>query len=93
MRRSAREPGTMRWIVVSLVLSVVLTVVLNVGLRAFPNAGRRAARRLDDLASPSPSVDDARRSERRVRVYVPWKAMIVGSIVLTVVLNLVLWLT
>jgi hypothetical protein len=26
-------------------------------------------------------------------VYVPWKAMIIGSVVLTVVLNFVLWIT
>ena len=81
----------MRWILVSVALSVVLTVLLNVALRATPHAGRRLARRLDDLASPT--ADDARRHQRRVRVYVPWKAMIIGSVVLTIVLNLVLWVT
>jgi hypothetical protein len=81
----------MRWLATSVVLSLALTVVLNLALRAFPRAGGRLARRLDDLASPT--VDDPRRDERRVRVYVPWRAMIIASVVLTIVLNLVLWLT
>ena len=86
-----REPGTVRWLVVSVALSVVLTVLLNVGLRAFPNAGRRVARRIADLTSPN--IDNAHGYECQVRVYVPWKAMIIGSVVLTVVLNFVLLIT
>jgi hypothetical protein len=78
------------WLVVSLILSVVLTVVLNVGLRAFPDAGHRVARGLARLASPD--VDDARGQGRRVRLFVPWKAMILASVVLTILVNLVLWL-
>jgi hypothetical protein len=86
-----REPDTVRWILVSVGLSVVLTVLLNVALTAFPHAGRRLSQRLDDLTSPT--VDDAHRHQRRVRVYVPWKALIIGSVVLTVVVNLALWIT
>lgn len=78
----------MRWLVVSLTLSVVLTVLLNVGLRAFPDAGRRAARVLDELTSPR--GDGEPDHGRRVRVFVPWKAMIVASVVLTILVNLVL---
>jgi hypothetical protein len=62
-------------------VSVVLTIVLNLGARAFPRAGERSARRLDDWASAQPSG---------VRVYFPWKAMLVGSIALTIVLNLLI---
>ncbi len=86
-----REPGSVRWLVVSLVLSAVLTVVLNVGLRAFPDAGHRVARGLARFASPN--IDDARGQDRRVRVFVPWKAMILASVVLTVLVNLVHWLS
>jgi hypothetical protein len=71
----------MEWLVASLMLSVVLTVVLNVALRLFPNGIDRAVRRLD-----RPHED------RAVRVFAPWKAMIIASVVLTIVLNLVLWL-
>ena len=80
----------MRWLAVSLVLSAVLTLVLNVGLRAFPDAGQRVARALARLASPD--VDDAREQGHRVRAFLPWKAMILTSVVLTILVNLVLWL-
>lgn len=73
----------MDWLVTSIVLSVVLTVVLNVGLRMFPRAGDRAARRLDEAVAPG---DDG----RRVRVWFPWKGMLIASVVLTVLLNVVL---
>ena len=80
--------GTVRWLVVSIALSVVLTALLNIGLRAFPNAGRRVDRGLAELTSPN--IDDGHRQDRRLRVFVPWKAMIVGSVILTIVVNLVL---
>lgn len=83
--------GAVRWLVLSVALSVALTVLLNVGLRAFPAAARRVARGLTRLTPPT--VDDARAHDRRVRVFVPWRAMILGSIALTVVVNLVLWIT
>ena len=86
----AREHGTVRWLVISVGLSVVLTVLLNVGLRAFPDAGHRVAQSLAKLTSPN--VEDARTIDRRVRVFIPWKAMIVGSVILTIVVNIVLWI-
>ena len=86
-----REPGRVRWLVVSVALSVVLTVLLNAGLRAFPGAGHRIARRLAGLTSPD--IDDPRAHHRGVRLFVPWKAMIIGSVILTIVVNLVLWIT
>jgi glycerol uptake facilitator-like aquaporin len=78
-----------RWLVVSLALSVVLTVILNVGLRAFPDVGRHIARRLAQLTSPS-SSDDADGRDRRVQVYVPWRGMILASLILTLLVNLLL---
>jgi glycerol uptake facilitator-like aquaporin len=80
----------MTWLGISIVLSLLLTIVLNVGLRMFPDAGRRAAR---GLAPPSlPGADEGRERNHRVRVWVPWKAMIVGSVILTIVVNLLLWI-
>ena len=66
----------------SLVLSIVLTIVLNFAVRAFPRATDRGIRRLDGWAQSVP--DDG----RRLRVYFPWMAMLIGSIVLTIALNL-----
>lgn len=76
----------MTWLVASVVLSVVLTVILNVGARLFPDAGRRAARRIDE----STWGRDPR--DRSIRVWAPWKVMILASAVLTIVLNLLLWI-
>jgi len=79
-----------RWLVFSVALSVILTVLLNVGLRAFPDAGHRVARSFTTFTSPS--ADDARTNDRRVRLFIPWKAMILGSVILTIVVNVVLWI-
>ena len=86
------------WLLYSIVASVVLTVVLNVGLRLFPGIGRslqdlfnRMTERVD-----TPDRGDTRAEasdERRVRVIVPWKLMLVASLILTLLLNLLLRLT
>jgi glycerol uptake facilitator-like aquaporin len=77
----------MPWLVISIVLSVILTVFLNVALRAFPDTSRRVAREVTRRTWPA---EDTRTSDRRVRVWVPWKAMILGSVILTIVVNLML---
>lgn len=69
-------------------MSVVLTALLNIGLRAFPDTGRRVARGLAELTSPD--YDGAPKRDRQLRVFVPWKAMIVASVILTNVVNLML---
>jgi len=71
----------MNWLVLSIALSIVLTVVVNVVLRAFPRSGDRLGQKLDQLAAERPGGG----------VSVPWRAMIVASIVLTIGLNLALW--
>ena len=77
----------MTWLGISIVLSLFLTVVLNVGLRLFPDAGRRIARGMTTL----PSAGEKPPGDR-VRLWTPWKAMILGSVILTIVLNLALWI-
>ena len=86
-----REPWTMQWLAVSLALSVLLTVLLNLGLRVFPNTGRRAAEGLTNFARST--VDGESDRTRSVHVWAPWKAMIIGSVVLTIVINVALLLT
>ena len=83
----------MSWLVTSIALSVVLTVFLNVGLRLFRGNSRRDTPAATEAGWPAPEWPAAhatRPSDRRVRVWAPWKAMIVGSLVLTILLNLVL---
>jgi hypothetical protein len=83
-----REPGIVRWLVASVALSVLLTVLLNIAVRAFPGVGHRIIRR---LAGPRPSdVGVSHVRDRQVRIFIPWKAMILASVILTVVVNLLL---
>ena len=86
-----------QWLVVSIVLSIVLTVVVNLVLWLFPGAGRRVADGFGRLADDADRGAADRRAPERggshARVVVPWKAMLIGSIVLTVVLNLLLLLS
>ena len=80
----------MQWLIVSLVLSVVLTLVANVALRVFPELGPRIARWFAAITASDTPHRTARSS--RVRVFFPWKAMIVVSIILTVLLSLLRWM-
>lgn len=80
----------MSWLVMSIVLSVVLTVVLNAGPRRFP-ISHRDARSVTEPMWPAPA--ETPTSDRRARVWMPWRAMILGSVMLTIVVNLVLWIT
>jgi hypothetical protein len=82
----------MEWLGLSIVVSVVLTIVLNVALRVFPDAADRLREHLFRLAERS--GEDLGDSDRRsgVRVIVPWKAMLVGSLVLTLAINLLVHL-
>ena len=79
-----------QWLVVSIVLSIVLTLVVNLCLWLFPGAGRGVADAVGRLAENADrrAADGGDRS--RVRVIVPWKLMLIGSIALTVALNLLL---
>ena len=86
------------WLLFSIVASVVLTVVLNVGLRLFPGTGRSLEDLFDRITQrvDAPDRADVRAEapdEPRVRVIVPWKLMLVASLILTIVLNLLLRLT
>ncbi|HSP27038.1 MAG TPA: hypothetical protein VLN74_00725, partial [Ilumatobacteraceae bacterium] len=64
----------MSWLVTSIVLSVVLTVVLNLGLRMFRGVGQRTT---SPVSEPQwLEADETRTSDRRVRVWMPWKGML-----------------
>ncbi len=73
-------------LVVSIALSLVLTVVVNLALWLFPSAGSRPREGTQRFVGDVPPRADG---EPGVRVIVPWKLMLLGSLALTVVLNLV----
>ena len=80
----------MQWLIVSLVLSVVLTLVANLAFRVFPELGPRVARWFAAITASDTPGRTAHSS--RVRVFFPWKAMIVVSIILTALLSLLRWM-
>jgi hypothetical protein len=81
----AGEDGSLSWLAFSLIASIVLTVVVNLALWLGPGMARWLQYNLRRLAEPPPPGDEPRTP--RVRVVFPWKLMLVGSLVLTVVLN------
>ena len=79
----------MNFLVLSLVASVFLTVLLNVALWLFPDSGRRLEERIEETFERR--ADAADNDAPRVRVYFPWRLMLIVSIGLTLVLNLLRW--
>jgi hypothetical protein len=80
-----------RYLVLSIVASVVLTLILNVALRVFPRGGERVEEALD-RAIEATKPRHAEPAGSRVRVVFPWRLVLIGSLLLTVLLNLLLWL-
>lgn len=79
----------MEWLVVSLAASVVFTVLLNVAIRMWPDAAARGVGRITDWSECRGSADDGSEADRG-RLIVPWKTMLIASIVATVLLNVLL---
>ncbi|CAN5762257.1 hypothetical protein BH24ACT15_BH24ACT15_32290 [soil metagenome] len=80
------------FLVQSLIASVVLTILLNVIPRLFPKASAKAERRVIDGMNGALQQQEGRDGQprrSRVKVFFPWKAMLVGSIILTVLVNLI----
>ncbi|MEA3466810.1 MAG: hypothetical protein U9R57_01130 [Thermodesulfobacteriota bacterium] len=76
------------FIIYSIVASVALTVILNILPLLFPNAAAKVQKRIEENARHAiEQHEDTTRP--RVKVFFSWKAMLIGSIVLTVVVNLV----
>ena len=71
----------MSWLAFSLVASVILTILFNVALRVFPRTGDRLVEGIDRMTRPGDGPSP------RTRVIFPWKAMLIGSLLLTVAIN------
>lgn len=80
----------MDWLARSLLVSLALTVLLNVALRWWQRRPRRPVSQHPQ--PPAWRLPEPTWQSERVKVWVPWKAMLVASLVLTVVLNLALLL-
>ena len=76
------------FILYSIIGSVVLTIVLNILPLFFPNAADKLQRKIEDNARRS--IEQHQNDDLpKVKVFLPWKAMLIVSVVLTVVLNLI----
>ena len=76
------------FLITSLIASVVLTLLLNLLPMLFPQTARKAERKIVDKVEELHRNEDA-GNRPRIRVYFPWKAMLLISVVLTVMVNLV----
>ena len=76
------------FIIYSVIASLVLTAVLNILPLLFPDAAAKVQKRIEENARHAiEQHEDAARP--RVKVFFPWKAMLIGSIVLTILVNLI----
>lgn len=75
------------FLLISIIGSIILTLALNLLPRLFPNVSRRAMHHVQDKMT-----QQADNERPNVRVFFPWKAMIMISVGLTVLLNLPLLL-
>ena len=78
----------------SLIASVLLTVLINVLPRFFPKQARKAEQKIhEQIDEAFHELDREKQSgepgKTRVKVFFPWKAMLLISVILTVLLNLV----
>ena len=76
------------FIIYSIIASIVLTVVLNVLPLLFPNTAAKLQRKIEENARKA-IVQHEDENRPRVKVFFPWKAMLIGSIVLTILVNLI----
>lgn len=76
------------FLITSFIASVVLTVVLNLLPVLFPNAAAKAERKIVETMQNTHN-DRVNPDTPRVKVFFPWKAMLLISLGLTVAVNLV----
>ncbi|MEE9309508.1 MAG: hypothetical protein V3U64_00660 [Cocleimonas sp.] len=76
------------FITYSIIGSVILTIVLNVLPLLFPNTADKMQKKIEENARRAIEQHED-NNQPRVKVFFPWKAMLIGSVVLTVLVNLV----
>ncbi len=76
------------FLITSLIASVVLTILINVLPMLFPKSSEKVERKVQEKINES-IARQQEGNQPRVRVFFPWKAMLIASLVLTVVVNLI----
>ena len=78
----------MNFVIASIVGSIILTVLLNVVPLLFPNTSANLQRKIEENARRM--IEQHEDGEQpRVKVFFPWKAMLIASVVLTILVNLI----
>ena len=72
----------------SLIASIVLTLVLNLLPMLFPNVAAKAERKIVEKMQET-HKDRIDPNTSNVRVFFPWKVMLVISILLTIAVNVI----
>ena len=76
------------FLLISLIGSIVLTLALNFLPAMFPNAAAKAERKIVEKMQET-HADRVDPNTPKLRVFFPWKAMLVASLFLTVLVNLI----
>ncbi len=76
------------FLVTSVIASIVLTVLINVIPLFFPKSTQRVEKRIHDKLEETMRDQEAGRGPR-VKVFFPWKTMLIISLALTVIVNLI----
>jgi hypothetical protein len=76
------------FITYSIIGSIVLTLLLNFLPLVFPNFAANTMRKLEESARRTidQHEDD---NQPRVKVFFPWKGMLIGSVILTILVNVI----
>jgi len=76
------------FLITSIVGSIILTILLNALPLLFPKGAAKVQQKLEENArNMIEQHEDNKRP--RVKVFFPWKAMLLGSLILTILVNLI----
>ncbi len=76
------------FLIISLIASIALTLVLNLLPMIFPNAAAKAERKIVEKMQETHD-NRVNPNTPKLRVFFPWKAMILISVGLTIAVNLI----
>lgn len=76
------------FLLISLIGSIILTIAVNLLPALFPNAAAKAERKIIEKMQDTQS-DRLDPNTPKVRVFFPWKAMLLISLILTIAVNFI----
>ena len=76
------------FLLISLIGSIILTIAVNLLPALFPNAAAKAERKIIEKMQDTQS-DRLDPNTPKVRVFFPWKAMLIISLILTIAVNFI----